>query len=167
MKHLIRNIPDFPEPGVIFRDITPLIADGEAFKEVIDSLAAKYQGKIDAVAGVEARGFLFAAPLAYALGIGMLVVRKVGKLAPPTISRSYELEYGTADVEVSVGTVTPGSRVLVLDDVLATGGTAAATCSLLEEAGAEVIGTAFLLELPALQGRKQLSQWPTYSLMSF
>lgn len=166
MRDLIRSIPDFPQPGVTFRDITPLLADGPAFAKVIDQLAEEYRGKVDAIAGVEARGFLFAAPLAYALGTGVLVVRKVGKLPPPTIARTYELEYGSADVEIAAGTVTAASRVLVVDDVLATGGTAAATCSLLEEAGAHVIGTAFLIELPDLGGRAPLGKWPVHSLLS-
>ncbi|WP_296536714.1 adenine phosphoribosyltransferase [uncultured Actinomyces sp.] len=155
MNHL-REIPDFPEPGVLFRDITPLLADGQAFTELVEGLADHYRGRIDAVAGLESRGFILAAPLAVSLGIGMITVRKGGKLPGPVIGVDYSLEYGTARMELRPETVTPGSRVLVIDDVLATGGTAAASISLIEQAGASVEAICMLLELADLGGRRQL-----------
>ena len=130
----LREIPDFPEPGVLFRDITPLLANGKAFKQLIDGLAEHYRGRIDAVAGLESRGFILAAPLATALGIGMLTVRKGGKLPGPVIGVDYALEYGTARMELRPDSVHEGDRVLVIDDVMATGGTAKASIQLLEQA---------------------------------
>ncbi len=153
-------MPDFPEPGILFRDITPLLADAHAFADVVRAIADAVEGPVDLVAGMEARGFLFAAPVAVALGAGVLPVRKAGKLPGPTVSESYELEYGTATIEVHPDTIRAGARVLVLDDVLATGGTAAATVALLERCGAIVVGLTFLLELEALHGRDQLGDHP-------
>ncbi|WP_208012461.1 adenine phosphoribosyltransferase [Cellulomonas shaoxiangyii] len=153
---LMRTVPDFPEPGVLFRDIMPLLADPVVFAEVVAALAADAPGPIDLVAGMEARGFLLAAPVAMALGAGVVPVRKAGKLPGPVASATYALEYGTATVEVQPFTVPDGSRVLVIDDVLATGGTAAATVDLLERCGAEVVGLSFLVELGALRGRDLL-----------
>ncbi len=153
----LREIPDFPEPGVLFRDITPLLANGPAFGELIGHLADHYRGKIDAVAGLESRGFVLAAPLAVALGIGMLTIRKAGKLPGPVIGVDYALEYGTARMELRPESVKEGQRVLILDDVLATGGTAAASAQLIREAGAEVVAIAVLLELEGLGGRDRLS----------
>ena len=152
----LREIPDFPEPGVLFRDITPLLANGEAFATLIDGLAGHYRGRIDAVAGLESRGFILAAPLAVRLGIGMLTVRKGGKLPGPVVGVDYDLEYGTARMELRPETVVPGQRVLVIADVLATGGTASASISLLEQAGARVVAVCMLLELAGLGGRKKL-----------
>jgi adenine phosphoribosyltransferase len=157
---LVRLVPDYPEPGILFRDITPLLADAEAFAAVVDAIASAVDGPVDLVAGMEARGFLFAAPVAVALGAGVLPVRKAGKLPGPTASQSYALEYGTATIEVHPDTIPAGARVLVLDDVLATGGTAAATVELLERCGAVVVGLAFLVELEALRGRDQLGGHP-------
>ncbi|RAX21093.1 MULTISPECIES: adenine phosphoribosyltransferase [Actinomyces] len=153
----LREIPDFPEPGVLFRDITPLLSNGEAFANLIDGLAAHYRGHIDAVAGLESRGFILAAPLAVHLGIGMVIVRKAGKLPGPVLGVDYELEYGTARMELRPETVEEGSRVLVIDDVLATGGTAAASIDLLEQAGAKVESICMLLELAGLGGREKLA----------
>lgn len=167
VRNLIRDVPDFPTPGVLFKDITPLLARGDVFAKVIDHLAHRYRDGIDVVAGVEARGFLLSAPLAITLGVGSIVVRKAGKLPPPVISTSYELEYGTAEVEVSQTVIEPGQRVLLLDDVLATGGTAAAAASLLEQAGLEVVGMAFLMELTALGGREIVEERQPYSILSF
>ncbi|TFH69570.1 adenine phosphoribosyltransferase [Cellulomonas sp. HD19AZ1] len=153
---LMRTVPDFPEPGIQFRDIMPLLADADAFAAVVDAFAAAVPGPVDLVAGMEARGFLLAAPVATALGAGVVPVRKAGKLPGPVASQSYALEYGTAAVEVQPFTIPDGARVLVIDDVLATGGTAAATVRLLEECGADVVGLSFLVELEALAGRAQL-----------
>jgi len=153
---LVRLVPDYPQPGVLFRDITPLLADAKAFADVVAEIARRVDGQVDLVAGMEARGFLFAAPVAVALGAGVLPVRKAGKLPGPTAAQSYELEYGTATIEIHADTVPAGARVLVIDDVLATGGTAAATVALLERCGAEVVGLSFLVELEALRGRDQL-----------
>ncbi|EEH63414.1 adenine phosphoribosyltransferase [Gleimia coleocanis DSM 15436] len=152
----LREIPDFPEPGVLFRDITPLLANGEAFGKLIDELAEHYRGKIDAVAGLESRGFILAAPLAVKLGLGMITIRKAGKLPGPVIGVDYELEYGTARMEVRPEAIHEGQRVLIIDDVLATGGTAAAAVELVRALGAEVAGVTVLLELAGLNGRDRL-----------
>lgn len=167
VRSLIRDVPDFPNPGVLFKDITPLLADATVFAEVINHLADRYRGTVDVVAGIEARGFLLSAPLSVALGVGSIVVRKAGKLPPPVISTTYELEYGTSEVEVSQTVIEAGQRVLLLDDVLATGGTAAAAAALLEQAGLEVSGLAFLMELEALGGRRALQAQDPYSILTF
>lgn len=163
----LREIPDFPEPGVLFRDITPLLANGPAFAGLIRGLASCYRGRIDAIAGLESRGFILAAPLAVELGLGMLTVRKGGKLPGPVLGVDYALEYGTARMELRPDTVEPGQRVLVIDDVLATGGTAAASIELLERAGAEVVGVCMLLELADLNGREQLRGRQVDSVVTF
>jgi len=153
----LRDVPDFPGPGVVFKDITPLLADARSFATVVAALAdlARSTGAT-AVAGIEARGFMLAAPAAERAGLGFWPVRKAGKLPAPVLRREYALEYGTAALELSAGRAGAGERVLVVDDVLATGGTARAACELLEEAGAEVVALAVLLELGFLQGRPQL-----------
>ena len=154
----IRAIPDFPKPGILFRDITPLLAEPAAFATAIDRLAEPWQaGGIDAVAAVEARGFLFAGPLAVKLGVGIIPVRKPGKLPAETISYRYDLEYGSDTLEMHQGILAPKARVLVVDDVLATGGTAEACVRLIESAGATVTGCAFLVELGGLGGRERLA----------
>ena len=153
---LVKDVPDYPTPGVVFKDITPLLADGPAFDAVVREMAARVPGPVDLVAGMEARGFILAAPVAMALGAGFLPVRKAGKLPGPTARRDYELEYGAASVELHPFTVPAGSRVLVVDDVLATGGTAQATVELLEEWGGVVVGLSFLMELTFLGGRDKL-----------
>lgn len=153
----IRAVPDFPKPGILFRDITPLLAEPTAFAAAIDQLATPWlSGEIDAVAAVEARGFLFAAPLALRLGVGLIPVRKPGKLPAETVSYSYDLEYGSDTLEMHRGIVKDAARVLVIDDVLATGGTAEACVKLLESSGATVAGCAFLVELEGLGGRDRL-----------
>ena len=155
---LLRDVADFPQPGVLFKDIAPLLADGDAFGAVIGALAAA-AGDVDIVAGVEARGFLLAGALARDLGCGLVPVRKAGKLPPPTVRRAYDLEYGSAQIEVPVG-VLDGRRVLLVDDVLATGGTLRAAAELLTEAGAQVVGLAVIVELTALGGRALLDGLP-------
>lgn len=163
----LREIPDFPEPGVLFRDITPLLANGPAFRELVDGIAEHYEGKVDAVAGLESRGFILAAPVACALGIGMLAVRKAGKLPGPVIGVDYALEYGTARMEVRPDSIPTGARVLVLDDVLATGGTARAATELIHNSGGEVAEIAVLMELVDLGGRKRLGDIPFNTLVTF
>ncbi|WP_029287072.1 adenine phosphoribosyltransferase [Cellulomonas sp. HZM] len=152
---LVRLVPDYPEPGVLFRDITPLLADADALADVVAAMA-RAAGPVDLVAGMEARGFLLAAPIAVALGAGLVPVRKAGKLPGPVLAESYALEYGSATVEIHPATVRAGARVLVVDDVLATGGTAAATVRLLERCGASVVALSFLVEIEALGGRGRL-----------
>ncbi|WP_265521309.1 adenine phosphoribosyltransferase [Oerskovia flava] len=153
---LVRPVQDYPSPGVTFRDITPLLADPVAFRDVITALAERVGDEIDLVAGMEARGFLVGSPLASHLGVGFVPVRKAGKLPPPTQAITYDLEYGTATIELRAGTLTPGARVLLVDDVLATGGTAAAGAQLVERCGGEVVALAFLLEIDGLGGRERL-----------
>nr|NLD39853.1 adenine phosphoribosyltransferase [Actinomycetales bacterium] len=152
----LREIPDYPEPGVLFRDITPLLANGEAFAKVIHTIARHYDGRVDAVAGLESRGFILAAPLAIELGVGMVTMRKAGKLPPPVIGVDYALEYGTARLEVRPDTIHEDQRVLIIDDVLATGGTARAAIQLVEGAGGSVTGLVMLMELLGLNGRSRL-----------
>ena len=152
---LVRDVPDYPQPGVVFKDITPLLADASAFAATIAALGAGHE-RIDKVAGIEARGFILAAPVAYRLGVGFVPVRKLGKLPGPTHAETYQLEYGTETVEVHVDAFQPGDRVLVIDDVLATGGTAAATIALIKRCGAEVAALGVLIELGFLGGRSNL-----------
>jgi adenine phosphoribosyltransferase len=161
----IRDIPDYPQPGVMFRDITPLLADGPAFSAVIDGLAAGRAG-VDKVAGIEARGFILAAPVACRLGAGFVPVRKQGKLPGPVHAQTYDLEYGTATVEVHTDAFGPGDRVLLVDDVLATGGTAAASVELVRRCGARVEAVVVLLELGLLDGRARLPGVPVQALMA-
>jgi adenine phosphoribosyltransferase len=156
IKDRIRDVPDYPQPGIVFKDITPLLGDGPAFAAVVDEFAAGH-GPIDKVAGIEARGFILAAPVATRLGSGFVPVRKAGKLPAATYRQDYQLEYGTATIEVHTDAFGPGDRVLVVDDVLATGGTALATAELVRRAGAEVVGVTVLLELSFLGGRSKLA----------
>ncbi|GAA1736794.1 adenine phosphoribosyltransferase [Isoptericola hypogeus] len=165
IRALIRDVPDYPHPPVVFRDITPLLADGPALADVIEAFAGLHlpgggpvlDGEVDVVAGMEARGFLLGAPLATRLGVGFLPLRKAGKLPPPVDRVDYDLEYGSAAIELRTGTLEPGSRVLLIDDVLATGGTARAAAQLVERAGGRVVALAFLLELVGLGGRDMLT----------
>ncbi|MFW5469652.1 adenine phosphoribosyltransferase [Knoellia sp. CPCC 206435] len=163
----LRDVPDFPRAGVVFKDITPLLGDGNAFGEVVRALAARHThtpGRVDAVAGVEARGFIIGAALAHELGVGFVPVRKVGKLPGETVQRSYDLEYGTATIEIHSDAVTPGQRVLLVDDVLATGGTAIAAWDLLTECGAEVLELATIVELAFLGGRAAMGERAVHAL---
>jgi len=154
----IRDVPDFPKPGVLFKDITPLLADHATFTAAVRGLAAPFEGVgVDVVAGIEARGFVLGAPVALTLGAGFAPVRKQGKLPGDTVTASYDLEYGSATLEVTSDAFSPGARVLVVDDVLATGGTAAATVELVRRCGAEVVGMSVLMELGFLHGRAAVS----------
>lgn len=165
---LVRDIPDFPQPGVLFKDITPVLANGPAFQEVIDRFvewAASWSP--DVIVGIESRGFVFGAPVALALGLGFIPVRKVGKLPYETIQQEYALEYGTNVVEIHRDALHPGQRALIIDDLLATGGTARASAKLIEQLGGKVIGFSFLIELAFLGGRKQLSGYDIQALLTF
>lgn len=165
---LIRNIADFPIPGVQFKDVTTLLSDGAAFRQVIDMLVARYEGQqIDAVVGVESRGFIFSAPVAYRLGAGLVPVRKPGKLPSATYQTEYLLEYGSNTLEIHRDAFTPGARVVVIDDLLATGGTVAAACELVELAGGEIQEAAFVIELEFLKGREKLTKYPVFSLLQY
>ena len=165
---LIRNVPDFPLPGVQFKDITTLIANGPAFREVIDLLSERYRDQpIDAVAGIESRGFIFSAPIALALGVGLVPIRKPGKLPASTYQIEYALEYGTNTLEIHQDALQPGARVLVVDDLLATGGTIVAASKLIEQAGGTVHELAFVIELTFLNGRERLDPYPVYSLLQY
>ncbi|MGH3191626.1 MAG: adenine phosphoribosyltransferase [Streptosporangiaceae bacterium] len=161
----IRDVPDYPQPGVMFKDITPLLADGPAFGAVIGGLAEGY-GPVDKVAGIEARGFILAAPVACCLGAGFVPIRKKGKLPAATYAEDYQLEYGTATLEVHTDAFRESDRVLIIDDVLATGGTARATVDLVRCAGAQVAGIAVLLELSFLRGRARLADLPLRALVT-
>jgi adenine phosphoribosyltransferase len=154
----VRDVADFPEPGIVFKDVTPLLADPKAFAAAVDGLASPYRAaRVDKVAGIEARGFIFGAPVAQSLGVGFVPVRKKGKLPGDVMAASYDLEYGTATIEVTADAFSAGDRVLIVDDVLATGGTAAATVDLVRRCGAEVVGIAVLMELGFLAGRDVLT----------
>lgn len=164
----IRDIRDFPQKGVLFKDITPMLQDGAAFHAALDRLAAHYAGAgIQTVVGVESRGFIFGAPLAYLLNCGFVPVRKFGKLPAPTESVEYTLEYGTNIVEIHTDAVKAGERVLVVDDLLATGGTVSATVELVERLGGHIAGIAFLVELLALHGRDHLKNYDVFALMKY
>lgn len=168
LKKHIRDIPDFPKPGILFRDLTPLLANPAALKLAVDAMADPFRGaEIDYVVGTEARGFIFGAPVAIALGVGFVPVRKPGKLPHTVIQASYELEYGTDHVEMHVDALGAGDRVLVVDDLIATGGTAAATVELAQQSGAEVIGCSFLIELLFLNGREALGIEPCHAVIEY
>lgn len=164
IKTRVRDIADYPQPGIVFKDITPLLADGAALGAVVDALASGH-GQIDKVAGIEARGFILAASVACQIGSGFVPVRKQGRLPGPTFSQSYQLEYGSATIEVHQDAFAPGERVLIVDDVLATGGTAQATAELVRRAGADVAGIAVILELAFLGGRARLPGGNVRSLL--
>ncbi len=165
---LIRDVPDFPIKGILFKDVTTLLKDAQAFRQAIDDLYQRYAGqKIDQVVAIESRGFAFGAPLAYKLGAGFVPVRKPGKLPAKTISVEYSLEYGTNVLEMHVDAIEPGQRVLIVDDLLATGGSAKAAAELVERLGGQVVGIAFLIELEFLQGVKKLEGYDVFSLIRF
>ena len=162
----IRDIPDYPKPGILFKDITPLLADAGALGEAVEQLAAPYVDKgVQIVTGVESRGFIFGSLVAQKLGVAFVPIRKPGKLPAETVSQSYELEYGTDTVEIHADAITPGQNVLMVDDLLATGGTMAAACELVEKLQGRIIGVAFLVELCFLPGREKLGQYDVLSLI--
>ena len=168
LESYIRDIPDFPQEGVMFKDITPLLADPAAFHETIDRMAAGYADEgVTKVLGAEARGFIFAAPLAYKLDAGFIPARKPGKLPWETIEATYALEYGTDSLEVHVDSISPGARVIVLDDVLATGGTARAKIELVERLGGVVVGALFVIELSFLHGRDRIAGTDVHALIDY
>lgn len=165
---MIRDVVDFPKEGIVFKDITTLLKDPKGFKYVIENLTEKYHREnIDVVVGMESRGFIFGAPLAYTLGAGFVPVRKLGKLPAETISVEYSLEYGTNTLEIHKDAIQPGQRVLVVDDLLATGGTVNATINLVEKLGGKVVGLAFLIELTFLGGKENLGEYEIVSLLQY
>jgi adenine phosphoribosyltransferase len=168
IKELIRDVPDFPQPGIVFKDITPVLADPLAFSTIIDLIVVHFgRGNVDKVVGIEARGFIVASPVAYHFGAGFVPVRKEGKLPSATIAEEYALEYGTATLEIHQDAVRDGERVLIVDDVLATGGTAKATASLVEQIGGKVCGIACLIELDFLKGRDKLPDYDLFTLIHY
>jgi len=168
LKKYIRTIPNFPKKGIMFRDITTLVKNGKALKKVVDAIAAKYKRqKIDVVVGAESRGFIGGAGVAYKLGLGLALVRKKGKLPFKTISATYELEYGTDTVEMHKDAIKKGQRVLIVDDLLATGGTASAAVDLVRKLGGRIVGIAFIIELVDLNGRNKLKGYDIFSLVEY
>jgi len=164
----IRSVPDFPIEGILFYDITTLLKNPVALKASVDQLVDHYQDAgIDVIVGMESRGFIFGMPVAYQLGIGFVPVRKPGKLPAETVSESYDLEYGTNTLEIHVDAIEKGQKVLIIDDLLATGGTAKATCNLVEKLGGEIAGVAFVIELNFLKGREKLQGYDVFSLLSY
>jgi len=168
IRRAIRDIPDFPKPGIVFKDITPLFANGPLFAKTIDLIAARYRGqKIDTVLGIESRGFIVGSALAYKLGAGFSVVRKPGKLPYETHSASYELEYGKDTLEIHIDAIPRNARVVIADDLIATGGTAAATAELVSKLGGTVVECAFVIELSFLKGREKLKPYGVYSILQY
>lgn len=168
LRQRIRDIPDFPKTGILFRDITPLLSDGRAFRQAIDSIGERYLNRnVDVVVGVEARGFIMGSALAYKLGAGNVLVRKEGKLPFRTNRTTYALEYGTDTLEIHQDAITPGQRVVVADDLLATGGTISAAAELVRQLGGEIVELAFLIELTPLKGRDRLKGLPVFSLIQY
>lgn len=164
----VRDIPDFPKPGVVFKDITPLLADPSAFSSAVDAIVVSYgRGHIDKVVGIEARGFIIAAPVAYHFNAGFVPLRKAGKLPYETMSESYDLEYGEETLEIHADSFNPGEKVLIVDDVLATGGTARAACDLVARAGGDVAGLAFIIELSFLGGAERIKDFDFVSLLQY
>lgn len=168
LKLTIRDIPDFPKKGIIFKDITTLLQDAKSFTRMIDMIANRYIGqRIDKVVGVEARGFLIGAALAYKLGAGVVLVRKPGKLPSETFSKTYDLEYGTDTLEIHKDAIKPGEKILIADDLLATGGTVAAVVDMVSQLGGDIVECCFMTELGFLDGRKKLPEGKVYSLLQF
>ncbi|MBI2324889.1 MAG: adenine phosphoribosyltransferase [Chloroflexi bacterium] len=164
----IRDVPDFPKPGILFKDITTLLKEGPAFRAAIDGLLSQVRGKhVDVVVGMESRGLIFGAPMAYALGVGFVPVRKLGKLPSEVVSVEYDLEYGSATLEMHKDAITPGQKVLIVDDLLATGGTVAGTIELVKQLQGEIVALAFLIELKFLKGRDRLQGYDITTLIEF
>ena len=168
LEKLIRDVPDFPQKGIIFKDITTLLQDGDAFRQALNQMLKRYlDAAIDKVVAIEARGFIFGSVLAYRLGCGFVTARKPGKLPYRTIREEYSLEYGTNALEIHEDSINPGEKVLIVDDLLATGGTALATAKLVEKLGGEVVAIEFLIELGFLNGREKLLKYPVHSLIAY
>ncbi len=168
LRRKIREVPDFPKPGIQFYDITTLLKNGDDFREVIDRMAEQVAGKqVDIVVGMESRGFIFSAPLAYKLGAGLVPVRKLGKLPAETIEVEYALEYGSATLEIHRDAIEPGQKVLIVDDLLATGGTVRGTVELVQRLGGEIVGLSFMVELGFLKGREQLGEFDIHALLTY
>jgi len=164
---MIRDVPDFPQPGILFKDIAPILQNPDGLREAIDAMAAPFRdAEIDVIVGLESRGFLFGAPIAYNMGLGFVIVRKPGKLPAEKLSIEYKLEYGSNVLEIHRDAITPGQRCLVVDDLLATGGTARAAVSLVEQLGGKVIGLSFLIELGFLHGRDQLQGYDIHTVIA-
>jgi len=167
-KRFIRNVPDFPKKGIVFRDITTLLKDKAAYRQVIDAFYDHYKDRsVGVVVGIEARGFLLASSLAYKLGVGVVPVRKPGKLPAETLRVEYDLEYGTDALEIHRDAIVPGQRVLIVDDLLATGGTISATCEMVKKLGGQIVSVAFLIELDFLRGREKLADYELLSLIHY
>ena len=167
LKQYCREVPNFPKTGILFKDITTLLKNGPVFKDVIDRIAREFKGKVDVVCSMEARGFILGAPIAYALGIGFVPMRKPGKLPWNVLTEEYELEYGTDAIEMHQDALKAGDRVLLVDDVIAIGGTATAAAEVVNKAGGKIVAAAFLIELCGLNGREKLGDIPVYSLISW
>ena len=168
IKHAIRDIPDFPKEGILFKDITPVLQNGDIFRQAIDAFADQFSDQqFDVIVGVEARGFIFASALAYKLGAGLVIVRKPGKLPAATYQEKYDLEYGTDTLEIHQDAIKSGQKVLLVDDLLATGGTVKATTDLLKKTGADIVGIGFLIELAFLNGRDKLKDYNVRSLITY
>ena len=168
LRRKIREVPDFPKPGILFYDITTLLKNGDDFREVIDRMAEQIGDRqIDVVVGMESRGFIFSAPLAYKLGAGLVPVRKLGKLPAETIEVEYALEYGSATLEIHKDAIQPGQKVLIVDDLLATGGSVRGTVELVRRLGGEIVALSFMVELASLKGRDQLGEFETHALLTY
>ena len=168
LRSLIRDVPDFPKPGIVFKDITTLTKDPEGFRAAVDAIATRYaDANVDLIVGIESRGFVFGAAVAYKMGLGFIPARKPGKLPAPTVSAEYELEYGKDALEIHRDAIGEGQRILIVDDLLATGGTAAATASLVRTLGGEVVAIAFLIDLAFLGGRNKLAGYEVFSLIEY
>ena len=168
LKAAVRDVPDFPIKGILFKDITPILQDGRLFHRAVDILADRHQGKkLDAVIGIDARGFIFAGAVAYKLGVGFVPIRKKGKLPHKTVVTSYTLEYGSETSEMHVDALKPGGKVIIVDDLLATGGTAMAACNLVKQLGGDIAEINFLIELSFLKGRERLREHPVFSVITY